>query len=378
MKEQKKQGLIVVYDPHNLLEFLWYYATHGKEYEWTALCLPNGYKGEYMGDYCERCGIFKRIIRKKEEFLSASAGRKAVIFLDMLANAVVGRQEALIRRFLKDYDVDVDAFDRLVVMTDVGLISGMVVSLGKHKDVVIMEDGTGDYYERTYSQIRHHLNKSDMWQGMLVSAMGYSNPGHFFPLRTTRYAVKYCSKISQMKYRNYREMRQLFDFEKTDMELYNELIRRAYGDFDVNRLKESDIVFFTVPLVDYLEDTENHVSRIVGYVNGLVAEGKRRVVVKRHPRDPQTYRFSEEAEVYEIDNSIPSEVLLPYVKDKTLVFFDACSTLLNIKDESDIVMLYMKDLLDCKGYKFGKYHTKDEIESYMRDLGLTRYEMVDI
>ena len=57
----ESKGLILVYDPHNLYQFLWYYCTYGKDMKWDALCLPNEGKGEYMSAYCKRVGIFEQV-----------------------------------------------------------------------------------------------------------------------------------------------------------------------------------------------------------------------------------------------------------------------------------------------------------------------------
>ena len=52
------KGLAVIYDPHNLYQFVWYYCNHGKQKKWDALSLPNGGRGEYMHSFCEDTGIF--------------------------------------------------------------------------------------------------------------------------------------------------------------------------------------------------------------------------------------------------------------------------------------------------------------------------------
>jgi hypothetical protein len=375
MNMTKKKALAVVYDPHNLLEFLWYYATCGKEFEWTALCLPNGYKGEYIGDYCERCGIFNRVIRKKVDFLTVSSAKKARIFASMLGNAILKRQRAYVASFLKDFEVDVEDYDRFVVMTDVGLVSGMVVALGIDKEVVVLEDGTGDYLERSYSQIKNHLNKVGAWEGLLLAWMGYANPGHFFPLKTNHFAVKYCSKPSQMIYRDYKEIRQLYDFEKTDLDCYNQLILKAFGSFDAAKLQKSDIFFLTLPLDDFTSEQESYVKRITENVNELIASGKRKIVIKRHPRDSQTYAFSSDADIYEIDNSVPSEVLLPYLKGKDLVFIGPCSTMLNLNEDSNILILYLNGLSDSQEYKFNRYLTMEQMKEYLGKMDLKRYRI---
>ena len=76
----KKKGVVLVYNPHNLHQFLWYYCTYGKEYSWTAISLPNGYKGEYMSSYCEKSGIFEKVIKSSLNFQTMSAKEKLPFF----------------------------------------------------------------------------------------------------------------------------------------------------------------------------------------------------------------------------------------------------------------------------------------------------------
>ena len=72
----KYKGLAVVYDPHNLYQFIWYYCNKGKEKEWDALCLPNGFKGEYMHTYCERAEIFQYIYKDDKDYSNIPIGEK--------------------------------------------------------------------------------------------------------------------------------------------------------------------------------------------------------------------------------------------------------------------------------------------------------------
>lgn len=83
MKEkQEKKAIALIYDPHNLLQFIWYYCSYGTDYEWTALCLPNGHKGEYMSKYCKRSGIFEKVISDTTSFLMMSTLKKVPFFTD--------------------------------------------------------------------------------------------------------------------------------------------------------------------------------------------------------------------------------------------------------------------------------------------------------
>ena len=89
--------------------------------------------------------------------------------------------------------VNIDEYDEINVMTDVGLVSGLAIGLGSQKKVVIMEDGTGDYLTRSYKNIFKNFFSLHAWKGFILSLLGYSNPGHYYPLRSTKNCIKYSS-----------------------------------------------------------------------------------------------------------------------------------------------------------------------------------------
>ena len=196
------KGLAVIYDPHNLYQFIWYYSTYGADKKWDALCLPNGFKGQYMDAYCKKCGIFENIFTDEKDYISVSSREQLKIFFKMFGYALIGQQKRFCNSFLKNY-VNIDEYDEINVMTDVGLVSGLCIGLGKLKRVVIMEDGNGDYISRSYRNVFEHFFKMPTWKGFLLSLMGYSNTGHVFPLRTTKRCIKFSSHPELMAYKKY-------------------------------------------------------------------------------------------------------------------------------------------------------------------------------
>ena len=75
------KGLAIIYDPHNLYQFLWYYCTYGQNKKWDALCLPNGFKGQYMDAYCKKSGVFENIYCDDKDFLAVPLSQQLKIFL---------------------------------------------------------------------------------------------------------------------------------------------------------------------------------------------------------------------------------------------------------------------------------------------------------
>jgi hypothetical protein len=318
-----KKGLAVIYDPHNVYQFLWYYCTYGKDIEWSALCLPNSYKGEYLSEPCEKLGIFKNIFRDTQQFDSMPLMKRLIIFIKMFLFALIGKQKFFSKKFIRNFIGDYD-FDTAIVLTDVGLVSGLFLTFAPEKEIIILEDGMGDYEARKYSNILRRFKNLFELQGFCLSVLGYSNVGHYYPLRTTKNCIKYCSHPDKMLYKNYKEMKILFDMEKTDVTAFKKYLEIIYPNLSEYFDKKAEVILLTTPISDYISDEKPYVSKIQEYINNNY-KGKT-ILIKKHPRDKATYNFSENITAIEITNSIPAEVLLPYLKDMEILFCDHSST----------------------------------------------------
>ena len=331
-----KKGLAIIYDPHNLYQFIWYYCNNdNNKKEWDALCLPNGYKSEYMHPFCEKANIFKEIYKDNTSFWTCSLTKKIKLFLQMIIFFVIGKRTLLCRKILSQY-VDLDEYDEFVVLADVGLVSGACIALGKEKKVIILEDGINDYGKRLKHIPRNKLNSSYAWQGFLLSIMGYSSPGWFW-LKTDKYCIKYCSQPEKMEYKNYKEMRLLYSDVGTNKILFDQVIKRIYPAINNYNFNKIEAVIMTRPLDDIVLNSKKYIQKLNTYISGKYAC----VLLKKHPRDGEVYNFGNETITLEADNTIPAEVLLPYLNGKDILIITTSSIIIYLKSyglNCDIIM----------------------------------------
>lgn len=315
-----KQGLLIVYNAHNLLEFVWYYCSHeeAREKSWDALCLPSGFNGEYMKPFCEKSGLFTHILDADQAFINSSSFQQMSLFAKMVGSALTGRRKALCRNTLNQY-VSIDQYDEIVILCDFGLLSGMTMSLDQR--VVILEDGTADYEPRLNKNILRNLGSSFAWKGFLLANLGYANTGYFYPLKTTRNCIKYSSHPDLMVYREYKEIRKLFDYSLTDMSLYDRILRKLYEGLDKYDFDSVDTVLFTTSISDLTNKPDDYETRIMDYISGTA----KNVLIKKHPRDETVYSFGSGIPVQEVDQRIPGEVILPYLLGKRVLFMGLSS-----------------------------------------------------
>lgn len=373
-----KKGLAVIYDPHNVYQFLWYYCTYGKDIEWDALCLPNSFKGEYLSQLCKKLGLFKNVYRDTTPFDSIPLIKRFFIFIKMLFFALFGQQRAFSRSIINKYINNSD-FDIAVVLTDVGFISGLFLTLAPEKEIIILEDGMGDYELRKYSNIFKRIRNLFEIQGFCLAILGYSNVGHYYPLRTTKNCIKYCSHPDKMLYRDYKEMKVLFDMEKTNITLFKKYLEVLYPEI-LDYFKEvADLIILTTSFCDYVSDEKPYINKIQSYVNNNY-QGKK-ILIKKHPRDNAIYNFSSNIVVSEIPSSIPAEVLLPYIGNIEIIFCDHSSTNLYLMPYGyNPKFIYFSNLFEeSKMHQsLCRYRKRQDFIDRLRFFGLQKSEIIDL
>ena len=298
--------------------------------------------------------------------------------MKMFLFALAGKQKSFSRRFINKFIDDSD-FDTAVVLTDVGLVSGLFLTLAPEKEIIILEDGMGDYEARKWKNILKNFSRFYDFQGFLLSLLGYSNIGHYYPLRTTKNCIKFCSHPDKMTYKEYKEMKMLFDFSNTDMNDFKRLLKVMYSDIENYFSEKKDIILFTTPMNDYTTNKEKYNKKIENYINTHYKE--KSLIIKKHPRDVSEYSFDSSITVSEIDKSIPAEVVLPFLIDMDIIFCGHSSiNLYIIPFGYNPSFLYFKGLEEeCKsGNVMCKYRSKEDFISRLKFFKLEKNKVIEL
>lgn len=369
----KKKGLVVVYDPHNLYQFLWYYSSYGLDKEWTALCLPNGNKGEYMSSFCQKSGVFEIVISSKDSFLEKSMLKKLGVFLKMFFSYIVGKRTQLCKRLICNY-VDIEDYSTLCVMTDVGIVSGMVVALGKEKEVVIFEDGIGDYAFRDNKFHFRYLKNPFDFMGFCLAKMGYSNPGHYFELETTSFCTKYSSHPEKMFYQKYKEHKQLYNYEKTDLAILNKICDCTYSEYNPDEIDKYDAIVFTEAFNVYNADVEWIKNKVYDFLNSRYSN----VLFKKHPLDTADYKIEKSFNVEVMSSEVPGEVIIPHLKGKDIYFMGMSSLLMYMTQyKENISFFYFKTVYENnKSDGYLNYFSKEYMTEYIKNFEYDSNQMI--
>ena len=370
-----KKGLVIVHDPHNLFQFVWYYCNRGKNQVWDALCLPNGNKGEYMHLYCERADIFENIIKDDTYYSDLSLLNKFSTFFKMFIYFVFGNRTNMCKNLLSRL-IDLDEYSTIVVISDTGIITGACVALGKEKEIIILEDGINDYGNRPKWLSRGQYFSLYSWQGLLLSKMGYSSPG-WFRLKSDFDCVKYCSQPKKMQYKGYKEIRRLYDMNNTDYGLFDSIIKKMYPEITKIDFNLIDAVLFTHPTKDYVKETEKYNKKIESYISSNFKS----VLIKKHPRDTENYTFRG-VKIQELDSTIPAEAMLPYLNKSTSVIFSSITAIMISLSQYNLRAIILDDNeLREESFRSNtdfSYHSKESIINYCDNFLMGNYEIQDI
>lgn len=322
----KVRGLVVIYDPHALMQFLQFYCMGDYEAEWDALCLPKEDGKEEMYSYCKQTGIFKKIYRGESEYKNLSNAQKLKFFIPMVLFCIMGQRKKYCKKTLNQYVENINRYEILVANTELGFISGMLASLGKEKTVVYFEDGAGDYlfYRKRWKSI-YPLWSFDNFQSVLMARLGYFGKAYTY-LKPTKDTIKYCSVKEEVLYRNYKEIRQ-FAVDEIMQKRFVELLDRTYPQLANLKIDEEAAIAFTDPVEFDCEDWKGYVDKFIKEI----CKRHTKVFLKCHPRENvDKYSFPENVKVELIPQDIPAEVILPYLNKNDCYFMFPNSILINI------------------------------------------------
>jgi len=373
---KKQRGLVVIYDPHALMQFLQFYCMDNhRDIEWDVLCLPKEDGRQEMDGYCEKTGIFNRIYVSDVEFKSLSIMKKLKLFIPMMFYALFGKQKTIVRKIYNSMVEDIDAYDYYAANTESGFMSGMMASFAKEKKTVFFEDGSADYLIERKKWKSYYKNLSfDNFQCILMAKLGYFGKGYTY-FEPTKNCYKYASIPEELSYKNYRQIFR-FELDEDQNEHYKALLNKLYPEVDeYKNIPSGCNLVFTIPLSPDNAYKNEFVEKFQEYINTHSTE----IYLKRHPRDTQQYTFSDRVTVHEIPQNIPAEVIFPYFKGNYCYMMEPDSLLLNMSSFDFYVnVLFCQEYVSEERRLHDNWRCKEAFDSYCKRFVKDKYEITDL
>lgn len=324
-----KKGLVVIYDPHALMQFLQFYCMEKSNVKWDVLCLPKENGEEEMHNYCESSGVFNKVFCGNVEYMSIKRTEKFALFLRMFVYFVLGKRKLFCQKEINKYVDDIMQYDVLVGNTESGLITGMLASFAKEKRVIYFEDGVADYWiKRKKWKTIFKWNTLHNLEGVIMARMGYCCKGYCY-FKPTKYCEKYASNKELLSYANYYSIHDLA-LDTHGQKEFIKIAERTWTELKNLGVDEDSAILFTDPLnEEYLYESD-----IIDFVQrcfSIIEDEHKNVFIKRHPRDNFDYATKLGYSVKEINQDIPAEILLPFFSNSDCYFFEFSSTIMEMK-----------------------------------------------
>lgn len=371
-----KKGLVVIYDPHALMQFLQFYCMgNHSEIEWDVLCLPKDDGKQEMDVFCEKSGVFQKIYANDTEFKSLPVLKKLALFIPMTLYALIGKRKRMCIKIFNSMVDDIEAYDYYAANTESGFMAGLLASFAKEKTTVYFEDGSADYMiVRKKNQSYYRTGSFVNFQCVFMSKLGYFGKGYTY-FEPTKNCYKYASNPDELAYKNYKKIFR-FDLNADEDRRYRMILSRIYPELrQVERLNPDCAIVFTMPLTNKNIYKDKYIQKYEDYINTHATE----IYLKKHPRDSQEYTFSDNVQFHEIPQDIPAEVLFPYFNGKKCYMMEPDSLLINMSVfDLKINILYYDDYSKEERILFNNWKSRESFVSYCKRFIADKYRIIDL
>lgn len=311
--------LVVLTNQYMFMQLLWYYSKY-PEGIWEVIILKFGDKDlmNFMYQKCADCGFFTRIMICESSIYGKKLLNKIIVMFRYLFQYITRRREKSDKKFIKGI-VGEGAYKKVIIQSTHDSVSTAIINAMSDSILVCLEDGMGDYLPvkriGEWLKLSHFsLSKSNILQlsAFMLAKMNVANVaayGYQFQLKYDDQLIKYCSLPDKMKYKNYKEIKQLFDNDSREIAVSeNEcsLKKQGYG-----------VIVFSTNFSDFGNCEEAYYSTLQDWLKKKY-KGKK-ILFKPHPREQCRFNCSG-LNLHIGGREIAGEKLLDLLPDAEIVF----------------------------------------------------------
>ncbi len=335
--EKKKKALAVVAGPYRFYQVLWLY-TQFQDYEWDLLLLPFGNSDKVLNQLYSSSvalNIFRRVLVSKMTGSKSTNIEQIAMMMKMCFFFFIGQKKQLMKRLI-DSQIGRDDYDLFFIGCEYSIIEGAIIGLSDSINVVIFEEGLGDYLPK--KNVPKFSGRELV--SYIVSKMGYFSPYAYFELKNTKYCTKYSSLPQLMDHGRYKEIKKLFTNSKNNT-LFKDLIKNSF-ETDTDIISQYDVIFFTSTLDLHIKDSQAQIERLHQWF--LSNYKGKRILIKKHPRDDEQYIWDDlDCEFYK--GEVPAELFLGFIENHQIVSMGVSTVLLSLLGRTNSIrIIQFKDI----------------------------------
>lgn len=331
-----KKALVCIHTAKSFCDFLWYYVTYGEEYDWDVV-VDTTLSYEEQEQYYKSKGLFKNIYGYRYNIWD----KKYSLFARYIINYITFGRKRFARKIINEI-VDIDSYERIVLIGNCQPLEGAIMCLADEKNVVMLEDGVLDYIERTDKFIKLDKKWVNNVAFYLLAKMGYISPCGHYKVKNTRNCDKFCTFPERLDKTEFRSLNKLKELNESNRAKYEEYIKKIF-ELDIDTLnKPNKIVLFTAPLAGFAVDVSDEIKRTVEYIKEKYPDSN--IFIKRHPKDLSYYDFGDSVNVIEINKSIPGEIVLDNFSFDNEIYMFPSGILMNLIGNHSYEILYYESI----------------------------------
>ena len=354
--------MVYIGTPKHLMDFLKFYAREPKGYRYYCVSAGSSVNDPLV-TACIRSGVFKKVYFFPSLF-KMPFFRLLSLNLSLLFSCISRTKEYLAKKFLSGV-FHIPCGGRFICPCNYGLIPGLMVSLSRTKECVQLEDGLTEYADKDPSFNINYLRSPLLFYYFFLARAGFADLTYRMGTEGDRWCIKYVSFPDLMKYRNYKEIRQLPVPEGEEKDLYFGLLQKCF--LLENLPEDTGLIILTAPFDDFALDQEAIIQRISSHITQLFPG--RKALLKRHPRDGfKKYEFPG-LNVTEVDSYIPGELLIQHFPKVPVVSFNMSTALLEAAAHGNPMTVYKIQDLTSGGRNNRQY--EDIFEKGLKMMTLT-------
>lgn len=277
--------LVVLTNQYMFMQLLWYYSKY-PEGIWEVIILKFG-DGDLMNSMyqkCVNCGFFTRIMTCESSIYGKKLLNKIIVMFRYLFQYITQRREKSDKKFLEGI-VGGEEYKKVIIQSTHDSVSTAIINAMSDSILICLEDGMGDYLPAKgmgewFKSTHFSLFKLNMLQllAFILAKMNVANVaayGYQFQLKYDARMIKYCSLPDKMRYRNYKEIKQLFDNDSREITFSeNELFLKQ---------QEYDVIVFSTIFSGFEDCEQQYYSTLQDWLKKNY-KGKR-ILFKPHPRE---------------------------------------------------------------------------------------------
>ena len=344
--------LVVLTNQYMFMQLLWYYSKYPEGIcEVIILKFVDVDLMNSMYQKCVKCGFFTRIMTCESSIYGQKLLNKIIVMLRYLFQYITQQREKSDKKFLKGI-VGEGRYKKVIIQSTHDSVSTAIINAMSDSILVCLEDGMGDYLpvkgmKECFKLSHFSLFKSNILQlsAFMLAKMNVANVaayGYQFQLRYDAQLIKYCSLPDKMKYRNYKEIKQLFDNDSREIAVSeNELSLKQ---------QEYDVIVFSTAFADFGDCEELYYSTLQDWLKKNYKG--RKILFKPHPRE-QCGLNCNDLNIHIGGREIAGERVLDILPDAEIVLTYTTTILLKICREKRNFKILRFNNIKSKWYHLG-------------------------